>query len=96
MSTLSTRVPLAWQREERAEPGADSMADLVPGRRARVVSIGGGGAIRQRLLDMGLLRHAIVEVERVAPSGDPIWIRLDGYQLSLRRREAASIKVAAL
>lgn len=75
---------------------ADSVATLLPGQRGRVLSVGGSGAIRQRLLDMGLLRRAVVEVERVAPSGDPIWIRLDGYQLSLRRREAASVKVAVL
>ena len=54
----------------------------------------GTGAIRQRLLDMGILPKHLVEVERVAPAGDPIWIRLEGYQLSLRRAEASSILVA--
>jgi ferrous iron transport protein A len=95
MSLLPTSARFARHFDEPAELGEDSIANLVPGQRARVVSIGGGGAIRQRLLDMGLMRRAIVEVQRVAPSGDPIWIRLDGYQLSLRRREAASVKVAA-
>jgi Fe2+ transport system protein FeoA len=51
------------------------------------------GAVRQRLLDMGLLPGARVAVERAAMAGDPIWIKLHGYQLSLRRAEAKAIRV---
>ena len=51
------------------------------------------GAIRQRLLDMGILPDTRIEVERVAPSGDPIWIRLQGFQMALRRVEAESIAI---
>jgi ferrous iron transport protein A len=71
-----------------------SISDLAPGQSGRIARIGGGGALRQRILDMGLLPNVLVRVERVAPAGDPIWIRLDGYQLSLRRREAATVLVA--
>jgi Fe2+ transport system protein FeoA len=42
---------------------------------------------------MGVIPPATVEVERIAPMGDPIWIRLRGYQLSLRKEEAANVHV---
>lgn len=71
-----------------------SIADLKPGQRARVERVGGKGAIRQRLLDMGLMPDTTIQVERVAPTGNPIWIKLHGYQLSLRKSEASSILVA--
>ncbi len=70
-----------------------SISELKPGQSARVTQVNGSGAIRQRLLDMGLVPRTTVKLERVAPAGDPIWIRVDGYQLSLRRSEAATILV---
>ncbi len=70
-----------------------ALSDLRPGERGRVARIEASGAVRQRLLDMGLLPDAVVELERVAPAGDPVWIRLQGYQLSLRRAEARTIHV---
>jgi DtxR family Mn-dependent transcriptional regulator len=72
-----------------------SIADLVPGQRGRVRQVEGEGAIRQRLLDMGLLPDATIELARVAPTGDPLWIKLQGYELALRRTEAAAVKVEA-
>ncbi|MBD3220214.1 hypothetical protein GF314_03150 [bacterium] len=72
-----------------------SIADLTPGQRGRVRQIEGQGAIRQRLLDMGILPDAEIELARVAPAGDPLWIRLQGFELALRRAEAASVKVQA-
>ncbi len=71
-----------------------SIAELKPGQRARVEQVTGNGAIRQRLLDMGLMPETAIQVERVAPTGDPIWIKLHGYQLSLRKSEASAIIVA--
>ena len=71
-----------------------TISKLKPGEKARVARVGGSGAIRQRLLDMGLLPEAAVTVQRVAPAGDPIWIKLDNFQLSLRRSEAATVFVA--
>ncbi len=52
-----------------------------------------GGAIRQRLLDMGVTRGAQLTVERVAPLGDPIEIQLKGYHLAIRKTEAGLIEV---
>ena len=70
-----------------------SIADLQPGQRARVALVDGGGPLRQRLLDMGLLPDVEVEVQRVAPGGGPVWIKFEGTQLSLRRAEARVVLV---
>ncbi len=70
-----------------------SLADLPPGQKARVTQIHGRGAVRQRLLDMGLLPNEWVEVERLAPGHGPVWIKLNGYQLALRRQEARVVDV---
>lgn len=70
-----------------------AVADLAAGQRGQVTHINGSGAVRQRMLDMGILPDVIVEVERRAPAGDPIWIKLQGFQLSLRKKEAAAVLV---
>jgi DtxR family Mn-dependent transcriptional regulator len=71
-----------------------SIADLSPGQRGRITQVESDGAVRQRLLDMGLLPDAEIEIARVAPAGDPVWIRLQGYELALRKSEAAAVFVA--
>jgi len=70
-----------------------SLRDLKPGERGEVVRIEGGGPTRKRIADMGVTLGEVLEVERVAPLGDPIEIKVRGYHLSLRREEAASIHV---
>lgn len=70
-----------------------SLMDLVPGQTGIIRQVSAQGAIRQRLLDMGMLPDVRVQMERVAPSGDPIWVKLGGYHLSLRRQEARSILI---
>ena len=69
------------------------LADLKPKERGKIVRVGGGGDIRRRILDMGVVPQTEVEVERVAPLGDPIEVKVKGYHLSLRRKEAANIYV---
>lgn len=69
------------------------LTELKAGEKGRIVKIGGKGGIHQRLLDMGLVSGSEVEMERVAPLGDPIEIRVKGYNLSLRKEEASSIQV---
>ena len=73
--------------------GLLQLSELNPGERARVVSVRGMVAIRQRLLDMGLLPGAELEMQRVAPLGDPIDIKLKDFHLSLRKIEAAMVSV---
>ena len=69
------------------------ISDLSPGESCTVTGVNGSGAIRQRLLDMGILPNVSIHIERIAPAGDPLWIRLQGFQLSLRRAEADAIMV---
>jgi len=67
--------------------------ELRPGEKGKIVKVGGVGGSRRRLLDMGLVSGSEVEVERVAPLGDPVEIRIKGYHLSLRKEEAINIQV---
>ncbi len=70
--------------------------ELEKGEKGRIVKIGGKGSIHRRLLDMGLVSGTEIEMERVAPLGDPIEIKVKGYNLSLRKEEAASIEVEVI
>ncbi len=69
------------------------LSDLKPGQKGTVVKVRGSGRIRHRLFDMGLVTQAQIGVERVAPLGDPIGIKIKGYHLSLRKEEAINIAV---
>lgn len=70
-----------------------NLAEAREDQKVRVVSVGGGGALKQRLLDMGIARGAVLMVERYAPLKDPIQIRLKGYSLALRVAEGRLIEV---
>lgn len=69
------------------------LSTLVPGARATVVRIDIPVEQRGRLMEMGLLAGTTVELVRFAPLGDPVEIRLRGYNLSLRKHEAEQIWV---
>ncbi len=69
--------------------------DLKPGQRATVISVNAEGAIRQRLLDMGILPKAELQIARIAMAGGPIWIKLSDSQFALRTREAQAVRVEA-
>lgn len=66
---------------------------LAPGRRGVVRHVGGDARVRHRLLEMGLTSGAPVSMVRSAPLGDPVEVRVRGYHLSLRQREAQSITI---
>jgi len=68
---------------------------LEPGERATIVKVGGEGPVRRRILDMGVVTGADIEVVRVAPLGDPVEFRVKGYNLSLRKSEAQNVQVEA-
>ncbi|HSM92554.1 MAG TPA: FeoA family protein [Anaeromyxobacteraceae bacterium] len=70
-----------------------TLAKCVPGTRAKVISIGAIGAMKRRLMDMGVVPGEGVRVEKVAPLGDPIEVTIKGYNLSLRKKEAEGIVV---
>ena len=62
-------------------------------KEATIVSVGGEGALRCRLLDMGIIPKSKVTVKKVAPMGDPLEIRIRGYELTLRVEDAKKIMV---
>lgn len=70
-----------------------TLKNLKPGDKAVIVKVTGEGAIRRRLLDMGVTRGAELLVRKVAPLGDPIEVNLRGYELSFRGSEAEKIIV---
>ena len=70
-----------------------TLASLPIGRQSRIVQVKGQGALRRRLLDMGLTPHTAVMVRKVAPMGDPIEIQLRGYELTLRIDDAKGIVI---
>jgi len=78
---------------ERSE---ESLLDLQPGEKAVIRKILATSAIRQRLVDMGILPNVIVLMERVAPLGDPLEVKIKGFHISLRKDEAARILVRRL
>ena len=65
--------------------------DLKIGQEGVILAVGGEGALRLRFLDMGLIPGTKVMLQKIAPMGDPIQIRLRGYELTIRREDAAKI-----
>ena len=70
-----------------------NLKDLEPGQKARIIKISGTSSIKRRIMDMGLVPGAEIEMERYAPLGDPVEIKLKGYHLSLRKEEAENIVI---
>ncbi len=70
-----------------------TLRDLEIGKTATIASVGGEGALRQHLLDMGLIKGADVTVVKYAPMGDPIELRVHGYELTIRLDDAAKIDI---
>lgn len=66
---------------------------LAIGKKAKIVSVGGQGELRHRLLDMGLTPRTSVMVRKIAPMGDPIEIHVRSYELTLRLEDAKNIVV---
>ena len=70
-----------------------TLNELKIGAAAVITAVGGDGALRCRLLDMGIIPKTRVTLQKVAPMGDPIEIRVRGYELTLRVEEAKKIEV---
>ncbi len=71
-----------------------TLDQIAEGKEVKIIKVGGEGQLRVRLLDMGLIPQTKVKVQKVAPMGDPIEIHLRGYELTLRKQDAARIEVA--
>lgn len=70
-----------------------TLKELAVGKSGIITAVGGEGLLRCRLLDMGLIPKTKVTVQKIAPMGDPMQIRLRGYELTLRLDDAAQIKI---
>lgn len=70
-----------------------TLNDVATGSRVRISRHTATGAVRQRLMDLGLMPNVVVTVLRSAPLNDPIELQLDAANVSLRRQEAATIEV---
>ena len=70
-----------------------TLNQLSKGQTGTITKINCIGEIKKRLLAMGLVKGTLIKIERVAPLGDPIEIKLRGYLLSLRKEEASEIEV---
>ena len=70
-----------------------TLQNLKPGQSARIVSVGGEGALRQHFLDMGVIPGAEVTLVKLAPMGDPMELRIHGYELTLRIADAEKIQI---
>lgn len=68
-----------------------TLKDLKPGESGIVVKINGVGALKKRIMDMGVTKGTEVKVQKVAPLGDPIEITIRGYELSIRNSEAEQV-----
>lgn len=70
-----------------------TLRDAKVGESVRVVKLHGEGAVKRRIMDMGLTKNVDVYVRKVAPLGDPVEITVRGYELSLRRGDAEMIEI---
>lgn len=68
---------------------------LLPGETGIVTKVTGSGAVRRRLVDMGIISGTMIQVQKLAPLGDPMEVKLKNFNLSLRKTEAALIEVDA-
>lgn len=71
----------------------NTLKDTPVGATAKVKKLHGEGAVKRRIMDMGITKGTEVSVRKVAPLGDPIEITVRGYELSLRKKDAEMIEV---
>ena len=82
-----------WKERRGNYMAVKPLSEMKVGEEGKISRVGGSGQAHRRILDMGVIPQTMVKVERIAPLGDPIWIRVKGYQLSLRKNEAANVYV---
>lgn len=71
----------------------NTLNEVAIGSSAKVVKLHGEGAVKRRIMDMGITKGVEVYVRKVAPLGDPIEVTVRGYELSIRKDDAAMIEV---
>ncbi|CAN5420310.1 hypothetical protein BH10ACI3_BH10ACI3_24010 [soil metagenome] len=81
-------------KSKNNESGNVTLTNLPIGREARVTAINGVGPVTRRLMEMGVIPGVSVQVIKMAPFGDPIEVRVRGYNLAMRRSETDAIEVS--
>lgn len=76
------------------EQQAPTLKDAAIGSTVTVAHVGGEGALRRRLMDMGIVKGTRITVRKVAPLGDPLEVTLRGYELSIRKADAELVELA--
>lgn len=71
-----------------------TLRETAVGETVQVVKLHGEGPVRRRIMDMGITKGVEIYVRKVAPLGDPIEVNVRGYELSIRKADAAQIEVA--
>lgn len=69
------------------------LSDLLPGEKGIVKKVTGTSMIKRRIVDMGVVAGAVIEVQKFAPLGDPMEVKVKGFNLSLRKNEAEMIEM---
>ena len=70
-----------------------TLRDVSVGETVKVVKIRGEGAVRRRIMDMGITKGVELNIRKVAPLGDPVELTVRGYELSLRKQDAEMIEI---
>ena len=70
-----------------------TLRDTKPGETVKVVKLNGSGAVKRRIMDMGITKGVEVYVRKIAPLGDPVEFTVRGYELSLRKADAEMVEV---
>ena len=70
-----------------------TLRDTKPGETVKVVKLNGSGAVKRRIMDMGITKGVEVYVRKIAPLGDPVEFTVRGYELSLRKEDAEIVEV---
>ena len=78
---------------ERMDKEMRTLRDTKIGETVTVVKIHGEGAVKRRIMDMGITKNVDIYVRKVAPLGDPVELTVRGYELSLRKADAEMIEV---
>ncbi len=77
----------------KGENGMKTLRQAKVGDTVRVVKLHGEGAVKRRIMDMGITRGVAVSIRKVAPLGDPVEVTVRGYELSIRKADADMIEV---
>lgn len=80
-------------RKNKSKSVKNTLKDLIPGESAIVTALDMTGSIKRRMIDMGITPGVKIDIIKEAPLGDPIEIRLRGYELAIRKSDAQNIKI---